>query len=86
VSKRGDEHGRAYGADPLICPCSTMFRINGPHRAWVLQSLVHGDVAQQITVDEHTTERARVALERMLEITCTGASARSRPRSPRTGT
>ena len=26
--------------DPLICPCSTMFRIDGPHLAWVLESLV----------------------------------------------
>ena len=55
--------------DPLICPCSTMFRIDGPHLAWVLESLVRGDVVNQITVDEHTTEWARVALERMLEIT-----------------
>ena len=28
--------------DPLICPCSTMFRIDGPHLAWVLESLVAG--------------------------------------------
>ena len=37
--------------DPLICPCSTMFRIDGPHLAWVLESLVRGDVVNQITVD-----------------------------------
>ena len=23
--------------DPLICPCSTMFRIDGPHLAWVME-------------------------------------------------
>jgi quinolinate synthase len=55
--------------DPLICPCSTMFRIDGPHLAWVLESLVRGEVVNQITVDEHTTEWARVALQRMLDIT-----------------
>jgi quinolinate synthase len=55
--------------DPLVCPCSTMFRIDGPHLAWVLESLVRGEVVNQITVDERTTEWARVALQRMLDIT-----------------
>ena len=26
--------------DPLVCPCSTMFRIDEPHLAWCLESLV----------------------------------------------
>jgi quinolinate synthase len=55
--------------DPLICPCSTMFRIDGPHLAWVLESLVRGEVVNQISVDPRTTEWARVALQRMLDIT-----------------
>ena len=55
--------------DPLICPCSTMFRIDGPHLAWVLESLVRGEVVNQITVDPRTAEWARVALQRMLDIT-----------------
>jgi quinolinate synthase len=55
--------------DPLICPCSTMFRIDAPHLAWVLESLVAGDVVNQITVDAQTSEWARVALQRMLDIT-----------------
>jgi quinolinate synthase len=55
--------------DPLICPCSTMFRIDAPHLAWVLESLVRGEVVNQIVVDEDTAEWARVALERMLAIT-----------------
>ena len=55
--------------DPLVCPCSTMFRIDGPHLAWVLEQLVDGQVVNQITVDERTAEWARVALERMLAIT-----------------
>ncbi|HEY4375723.1 MAG TPA: quinolinate synthase NadA [Acidimicrobiales bacterium] len=55
--------------DPLICPCSTMFRIDGPHLAWVLESLVEGTVINQITVDPETTEWAKVALQRMLDIT-----------------
>jgi quinolinate synthase len=55
--------------DPLICPCSTMFRIDGPHLAWVLENLVEGNVVNRITVDPDTAEWAKVALQRMLDIT-----------------
>ena len=55
--------------DPLVCPCSTMFRIDAAHLAWVLENLVEGTVVNQIKVDGETAEWARVALERMLEIT-----------------
>jgi quinolinate synthase len=55
--------------DPLICPCSTMFRIDGPHLAWVLENLVAGEVVNQIVVDAKTSEWAKVALQRMLDIT-----------------
>ncbi|MGQ0430937.1 MAG: quinolinate synthase NadA [Microthrixaceae bacterium] len=54
--------------DPLVCPCSTMFRIDAAHLCWVLENLVDGTVVNQITVDPDTTEWARVALQRMLEI------------------
>jgi quinolinate synthase len=52
--------------DPLVCPCSTMFRIDGAHLAWVLEGLVEGEVRNRITVDDDTAAWARVALERML--------------------
>ena len=52
--------------DPLVCPCSTMFRVDAPHLAWVLEGLVEGDVRNRITVDPETASWARVALERML--------------------
>ena len=55
--------------DPLVCPCSTMFRIDARHLAWCLENLVDGRVVNQITVDPDTAAWARVALERMLEIT-----------------
>jgi quinolinate synthase len=55
--------------DPLVCPCSTMSRIDPPHLAWVLEGLVAGEVDNRITVDPETAEWARVALERMLAIT-----------------
>ena len=55
--------------DPLICPCSTMFRIDAPHLAWVLENLVAGNVVNPITVDADTSTWAKVALDRMLAIT-----------------
>jgi quinolinate synthase len=55
--------------DPLICPCSTMFRIDAAHLAWILDGLVEGEVRNQITVPAETATWARVALDRMLEIT-----------------
>ena len=55
--------------DPLICPCSTMFRIDAAHLCWVLEGLVAGEVKNRITVDPDTASWAKVALERMLEIT-----------------
>jgi quinolinate synthase len=55
--------------DPLVCPCSTMFRIDEPHLASCLESLVQGEVVNRITVDPDTAEWARVALQRMLDIT-----------------
>ena len=55
--------------DPLVCPCSTMFRIDAPHLAWILENLVEGRILNRITVDPVTTEWAKVALQRMLDIT-----------------
>jgi quinolinate synthase len=51
-----------------VCPCSTMFRIDAAHLCWVLEELVAGRVPNRITVDPSTTEWAKVALQRMLEI------------------
>ncbi|HUY85940.1 MAG TPA: quinolinate synthase NadA [Acidimicrobiales bacterium] len=54
--------------DPLICPCSTMFRIDSAHLAWVLENLAESRVVNQIVVDSDVAEWAGVALSRMLEI------------------
>jgi quinolinate synthase len=55
--------------DPLVCPCSTMSRIDPPHLAWILEGLVAGEVRNQIRVEDDVAEWALVALERMLAIT-----------------
>lgn len=52
--------------DPVVCPCSTMYRIHPGYLAWVLERLVAGDVVNRITVPADVAAPARVALERML--------------------
>ncbi|HET9732652.1 MAG TPA: quinolinate synthase NadA [Acidimicrobiales bacterium] len=71
VQRLADEHPdkTVVSLDPLVCPCSTMFRIDAAHLAWVLDGLADGVVRNRITVDADTAEWARVALERMLAIT-----------------
>jgi quinolinate synthase len=54
--------------DPIVCPCSTMYRIHPAYLAWVLEMLVEGQVINQVSVDEETAHWARVALERMLAL------------------
>jgi quinolinate synthase len=70
VNRLAHEHPdrTVVSLDPLICPCSTMFRIDAAHLAWVLDGLVEGEVRNRITVDPETAQWARVALERMLEL------------------
>ncbi len=53
---------------PTVCMCSTMQRIDPQHLAWTLENLVEGKVVNRIQVPEHEAELARVALERMLEV------------------
>jgi len=52
--------------DPVICPCSTMYRIHPAYLAWVLEELVKGNVVNQIVVDQSVQAGAKLALERML--------------------
>ncbi|MET0812083.1 MAG: quinolinate synthase NadA [Microbacterium sp.] len=52
--------------DPVVCPCSTMYRIHPGYLAWVLEGLVEGEVRNRIVVPDDVAEPARLALERML--------------------
>ncbi len=70
VNRLANEHPdkNVVSLDPLVCPCSTMFRIDPPHLCWVLEGLVEGEVRNRITVEEEVAEGARLALDRMLSI------------------
>jgi quinolinate synthase len=54
--------------DRNVCYCSTMNRIDLPHLVWALESLVAGQVVNQIIVDPETEADALVALQRMLDL------------------
>ena len=54
--------------DPIVCPCSTMYRIHPAYLAWVLEGLVEDKVINQVKVDGDTAHWAKVALERMLAL------------------
>ncbi|TFC94604.1 quinolinate synthase NadA [Cryobacterium sinapicolor] len=57
--------------DPVVCPCSTMYRIHSGYLAWVLEALVGTadrapEVLNRIQVPHEVAGNARIALERML--------------------
>lgn len=54
--------------DPVVCPCSTMYRVHPAYILWTLEHLIAGEVVNQITVDPETAREASVALDRMLAV------------------
>ena len=54
--------------DPIVCPCSTMYRIHPAYLAWVLEGLLEGQVINQVSVDGEIAHWARIALDRMLAL------------------
>jgi quinolinate synthase len=57
---------KIFCLDPVVCPCSTMYRIHPGYLAWVLERLVAGEVVNQIKVENSVKQSAAIALERML--------------------
>jgi quinolinate synthase len=55
--------------DDCGCLCSTMFRIDAPHLLWALENLAAGRIVNQISVPPAVAADARIALQRMLDIT-----------------
>lgn len=54
--------------DPVVCPCSTMYRIHPAYLAWTLEGLLRGEIVNEVSVDSRTREMALVALNRMLAL------------------
>ena len=51
---------------PTLSMCSTMFRTDPQHLAWVLENLAAGHVVNQIVVADTEKQQAKVALDNML--------------------
>jgi quinolinate synthase len=54
--------------DPVVCPCSTMYRIHPAYLAWTVEELAQGRIRNHVQVDEETARYAKVALDRMLTV------------------
>jgi quinolinate synthase len=55
--------------DPIVCVCSTMYRIDPAHLLWALDNLAGGRIVNRIQVPPDEAKWAKVALDRMLQIT-----------------
>lgn len=65
LARQHPEH-TIFCLDPVVCPCSTMYRIHPAYLAWVLDGVAAGEVRNPIAVDARIADEARVALNRML--------------------
>ncbi|NQU22157.1 MAG: quinolinate synthase NadA, partial [Candidatus Nealsonbacteria bacterium] len=53
---------------PVVCICTTMYRIDLLHLCWSLENLAAGTPVNVIDVDAETARDALTALERMLQL------------------
>jgi quinolinate synthase len=53
---------------PVVCMCSTMYRIDLPHLCWAVENLAAGTPVNRIEVDAETARWALDALQRMLQV------------------
>jgi len=76
VKRLGEQHPDKHVVflDETVCFCATMNRIDLPHLVWVLESLVDGQVVNEIRVAPEVRRNALLALERMLSLPGTGQS------------
>lgn len=70
VNRLNNEHPdkHVFCLDPVVCPCSTMYRVHPAYVLWTLEHLVAGEVVNRITVDDATRHDALIALDRMLDV------------------
>ena len=54
--------------DPVVCPCSTMYRIHPAYLAWTIEALAASRIVNQVQVDAETAHYAKIALDRMLTV------------------
>lgn len=59
---------KVFCLDPMICPCSTMYRIHPSFLCWALENLVAGTPVNVVVVPPKVKHFAKLALDRMLAI------------------
>ena len=70
VNRLAKEHPdkSVHFLSPMVCMCSTMYRIDLPHLAWCLENLERGTPVNRVQVPEDVKQSARESLRRMLEL------------------
>jgi quinolinate synthase len=70
VSRLAKEHPdkTVFCLDPVVCPCSTMYRVHPAYLCWAVESLARDEVVNRIVVPDEEKRWAKVALDRMLQI------------------
>lgn len=66
--KKDNPSQEIHFLSPVVCMCTTMYRIDLAHLAWSIENLLEGDVVNPIRVDPQTSHDSLVALERMLDV------------------
>jgi quinolinate synthase len=62
-----DQGKNVHFMAPTLCMCSTMFRTDPQHLAWVMENLAAGHVVNQVSVPAEQADLARKTLENMLK-------------------
>ena len=63
-----DQGKNVHFMSSTVSMCSTMFRTDPQHLAWVLENLVAGHVVNQVTVQEPNAMLAKKALDNMFSV------------------
>ncbi|WP_313432639.1 quinolinate synthase NadA [Siminovitchia terrae] len=66
IKDHPDKH--IISLNPHMCPCLTMNRIDLQHLVWCLETIAEGEEHNVIEVDDKTAKFAKLALDRMLEL------------------
>ncbi len=66
IKDHPDKH--IISLNPHMCPCLTMNRIDLPHLVWCLETIAGNEEHNVIEVDDKTAKFAKLALDRMLEL------------------
>ncbi|MGH7232715.1 MAG: quinolinate synthase NadA [Nitrospiraceae bacterium] len=66
--KRDQPDKRVFFLSSTVCQCATMFRIDAPHLCRAMENLADGHVVNHIVVPDDEKAWAKVALDRMMEV------------------